>query len=405
MTKYKVLSIDYYDEFKCIGNACEDHCCQGWKITVDKSTYNKYKKLQHSEFKNKLESNINRNRKSVSDSDYAKINLINKKCPMLSEDRLCEVYMNLGEEYMCNTCKAYPRVLNQVDDVIEKSVGISCIEAARNLLLRERPIEFNLDIREDEGIKIVRSLNTYKGKKSNEICFHEIREFAIDIIQNRKLTIENRLAVLGLAVSALSNATSKEEVLKTLQEYNQRVEDSYYNNVIDILIKEGNLDAQLEFLTTIYNIIINKKINNERYLNNFKAIVESLKLASEDSEKIKECFIDSINNYYKDFIDKYEYVYENYLVTYMFKIIFPAGDKSLLDTYINLVVQFSILKMNIIGICGYFKEEMDTEKILTLIQSYANVTEHDQFLSENIHKYLINNNLNTLAHTLILMGK
>lgn len=405
MTKYKVLNIDYYDDFKCIGNACEDHCCQGWKITVDKSTYNKYKKLPSSEFKNKLESNINRNRKSVSDSDYAKVNLINKKCPMLSEDRLCEVYLNLGEDYMCNTCKTYPRVLNQVDDIIEKSVGVSCIEAARNLLLRENPIEFNLDVKEDEGIKIAKSLNTSKGKKINEICFHELREFAIDIIQNRNLTIENRLAVLGLVFSVIEKSDSKEEALITLKEYTERVEAGYYNNVIDTLIKDGSLEAQLEFLTTIYNIIINKKISNERYLNNFKTIVESLNLDCEDGEKIKNSFTHSINNYYKDFINKYEYVYENYLVTYMFKTMFPAGEKSLIDTYINLVVQFSILKMNMIGICGYFKEDMDTERMLILIQSYASVTEHDQFLGENINKYLKNNNLNTLAHALILMGK
>ncbi len=405
MAKFKVLSIDYYDEFKCIGNACEDHCCKGWKITVDKTTYSKYRKLPYSEFKNKLDSNINRNRKSKSDYDYAKINLIDKKCPMLSKDRLCEVYMNLGEEYMCHTCRTYPRVFNQVDDIVEMSVGVSCIEAARNLLLRENPIEFNLDVKEVEDIKFGRVLNTYKGKKCNEVYFHEIREFAIDIIQNRSFTIENRLAILGLAISALENVSSRETVLNTLQEYSQRVEAGYYNEVIGDLIKEDKFEAQLEFMMTIYRVITSKQINNERYLNNFRAIVENLKLDSENPEEIKTSFADNINNYYKDFIIRYEYVYENYIVTYMFKTMFPAGDKSLIDTYINLVVQFSILKMNMIGICGYYKEDMDTEKMLVLIQSYANVTEHDQFLAENVHKYLTNNNLNTLAHALILVGR
>lgn len=36
MTKFNVLSIDYYKAFKCIGNKCEDNCCKGWKITIDK---------------------------------------------------------------------------------------------------------------------------------------------------------------------------------------------------------------------------------------------------------------------------------------------------------------------------------------------------------------------------------
>ena len=46
MTKFNVLSIDYYKEFECIGNKCEDNCCKEWKITIDKKTYNKYKKLR-----------------------------------------------------------------------------------------------------------------------------------------------------------------------------------------------------------------------------------------------------------------------------------------------------------------------------------------------------------------------
>ena len=40
MTKFNVLSIDYYKEFECIGSKCEDNCCKDWKITIDKKTYN-----------------------------------------------------------------------------------------------------------------------------------------------------------------------------------------------------------------------------------------------------------------------------------------------------------------------------------------------------------------------------
>ena len=51
------------------------------------------------------------------------------------------------------------------------------------------------------------------------------------------------------------------------------------------------------------------------------------------------------------------------------------------------------------------KEEMDEEKVVNLIQSYAVVTEHDDFIANRINKYLKENNLNTLAHMFIIMGK
>ena len=166
MTKFNVLSIDYYKEFECIGNKCEDNCCKEWKITIDKKTYNKYKKLPVSDFSKKLNNNINRDRKSKNDKHYAKINLIDKKCPMISKDGLCEVYLNLGPQNMCYTCRTYPRVYNLVDNTIEKCLTVSCIEVARNILLRKNPIEFNLDIVDiKEEMDAVKVVNTNKGKK------------------------------------------------------------------------------------------------------------------------------------------------------------------------------------------------------------------------------------------------
>lgn len=38
------LSMEYYKEFKCIGNKCEDHCCKGGTIIIDEKTFKNYKK-------------------------------------------------------------------------------------------------------------------------------------------------------------------------------------------------------------------------------------------------------------------------------------------------------------------------------------------------------------------------
>ena len=351
MTKFNVLSIDYYKEFECIGNKCEDNCCKEWKITIDKKTYNKYKKLPVSDFSKKLNNNINRDRKSKSDKDYAKFNLIDKKCPMFSKDGLCEIYLNLGPQNMCYTCRTYPRVYNLVDNTIEKCLTVSCIEVARNILLRKNPIEFNLDV-----VDIKEEMDAVK---------------VINLIENYKASIENGV----------------------------------YENLLEKLIKEDKFDAQLEFLMNIYFEIMNKNVSNKRYITNFVNIINSLQLANENLERIKECYEEALNENYRKFMKNCEHIYENYLVYYMFKILFPCNEESILDSYIMLVIQFAILKMNLIGICGHYKEEMDEEKVVNLIQSYAVVTEHDNFIENRINKYLKENNLNTLAHIFIIMGK
>ena len=270
MTKFNVLSIDYYKEFACIGNKCEDNCCKDWRITIDKKTYNKYKKLPVSDFSKKLNSSINRYRKSTHDRHYAKINLIDKKCPMISKDGLCEVYLNLGPENMSYTCRVYPRVYNLVDNTIEKCLTVSCIEVAKNILLRKNPIEFNLDVVDiKEEMDAVKVVNTNKGKKINEKCFNEIREFSIGLIQDRRFTIENRLAVLGLFINKLNEqCNNKEEVINLIENYKASIENGVYENLLEKLIKEDKFDAQLEFLMNIYSEMINRNITNKRYKTN-----------------------------------------------------------------------------------------------------------------------------------------
>ena len=34
-----ILSLEYLNDFKCIGSACENTCCSGWDIVVEKKTY------------------------------------------------------------------------------------------------------------------------------------------------------------------------------------------------------------------------------------------------------------------------------------------------------------------------------------------------------------------------------
>lgn len=404
MRKYKNLRMDYYDNFKCIGNQCEDTCCKDWNITIDKNTYMQYKKIQNSEFKNKLVNNIGRNRQSKSDFDYAKIKLVDNKCPMLSEEGLCEVYMNIGEESMCHTCKTYPRSYNLVDDVLETPLTISCIEVARNILLRENPIEFNLDIKELEVKHIIKEVNTLKPKNIAQKYFNEIRMFSIGLIQNRKFSIEERLAILGLFIKNISE-TKENLVIETIEQYNDNIQSGAFDNLLNDINIDNIIDAQLEFLTNIYNIIISKNINDRRFMKNFVDVVNELQLVSSSPDLIKERFMNSLNDYYNPFMKKYEYIYENYLVNYMFKNLFPISNMSLMDTYVNLVVHFSIMKMNLVGLCGHYKEEMNDEKVLHFIQSFAKVVEHDNFIVDKLHKYLSENEMNTFAHMVILMGK
>ena len=92
---------DYYKEFHCVAGACEDTCCAGWQIVVDPKSLQKYKRVQ-GDFKNQLQKGLNR-KKKVFRQDQE------KRCAFLNEENLCEMYVHMGADSLCKTCRLYPR--------------------------------------------------------------------------------------------------------------------------------------------------------------------------------------------------------------------------------------------------------------------------------------------------------
>lgn len=49
--------LDFFDSFVCIGSACQNTCCSGWDIALDKETYDFYE-ASHGAFSKYVKKNI-----------------------------------------------------------------------------------------------------------------------------------------------------------------------------------------------------------------------------------------------------------------------------------------------------------------------------------------------------------
>lgn len=164
-----ILIPEYMQEFQCIGSACEDTCCAGWRVTVDKRTFQKYRTTRHPDLKAMLKENVKRNRASKSDADYASIKMDNSgRCTMLDGDNLCKIQKELGAELLSNTCAVYPRTFNKVDNIMEKSATLSCPEIARLALLNKNGIGF---IEQQEPADTRGAISKNLGLKGREELF------------------------------------------------------------------------------------------------------------------------------------------------------------------------------------------------------------------------------------------
>ena len=156
----KLLQPQYVSQFHCIGPACEDSCCIGWRVQIDKDTYKRYRECSDKELRERMDEKVTRHRTNPSDSNYAKIKLNpNSHCPFIDEDKLCAIQRKLGEEYLSVTCTNYPRTANTINGVTEKSLTMSCPEAARKALLNPSLMTFDeaeesVTVRNSEGKQI-----------------------------------------------------------------------------------------------------------------------------------------------------------------------------------------------------------------------------------------------------------
>ena len=135
---------DYYYTFQCIGSLCPDTCCAGWNIEIDSISLANYKKLIHDSNQGwplKARDPFFADLKKAVDFRNKTFRLSERRCPLLTEDNLCGMYLHLGKNSLCRTCRTYPRHQEEFGNLREISLSLSCPEAARIILSQpSRPV-------------------------------------------------------------------------------------------------------------------------------------------------------------------------------------------------------------------------------------------------------------------------
>ena len=182
----KCLQPDYIKNFKCDGKFCACRCCRDWRIVVDEDTYKKFSELDDAE----ILKNLEWKRDPTADIDVMTIKLRdNGLCSFLTAEGLCSIQKNHGEEFLTAICQSFPRVTYKLDEnFFEQSMTLTCPLAAQIILLPFEPIKFV----EVEEVNTRAIISLKKISRSVE-DFFKLQMDAIKILQNRTLTINQRL--------------------------------------------------------------------------------------------------------------------------------------------------------------------------------------------------------------------
>lgn len=200
--KETVIAPVYYKKFQCAASRCEDTCCQGWNIAIDQKTWKKYRSLSKQD-RAGIQKGLDKRHHSFRIADSG-------KCVFLDEQSLCRVQKKFGEEMLCDTCRRYPRHMEEYEGLREFSLSLSCPEAARMILEDREKLRFDCVTRERK-IPVRKQKQSVRKEKKFLRELLAIRKKMFQIAQDRALEMEERMGMILLAASHLQKAVDQGE--------------------------------------------------------------------------------------------------------------------------------------------------------------------------------------------------
>ena len=388
----------YFKEFKCIGGICEDSCCIGWDVDIDKSTFKEYFKVQDKDMKKMFQKNVyNNNNCDYDEVDYGKVKLkVGKRCPFLDEENYCVIHSKLGEGYLSNVCTSFPRITNKIDGYYEMSLDVACPEAARIILLKKDEIEFS-ESEEILGKHILSSDIDTKAKEFNNLpikYLKEIRSLSIKIIKNRKFDLSKRLFILGNFLEKLEEEfnCNYKGVSKFINEYEINIVNDCYEN------ETMNYNFQVSFLKKIIDDLnVFNEVDSISFQEYTKELITAFGLnEAKNINKYSEAYKNGFDDYFEKFINDNSYIFENYLVNFMYKNLFPFSEtESIFDGYIMLLIRYSFIRFYLVGIFS-FNKDASIDNVIRFIQVFTKTIEHHKTYLVDVLDYIKENQLNDM---------
>ena len=384
----KIRVPKYFKDFKCIASECEDTCCAGWGIVIDDETYKKYQKVE-GDFGDRLRSEI------VHDGGENIFVLKGNDCPFLDENKLCDIYKNVGKDGLCYTCKQYPRYTEEFGSLREVGISLSCPEAARIILRDSKKATFELSENDEE-------VNRYND--INAMLYIELmqcRKIIFDILQNRNIDLNIRASI----------------ILAFTKEIQDKIDESEISKIKSVREKYSSESSVKVFISSLDNYKDKEavKYNNMHecfnVFKNLKHITPNDPLGLDDAiryfwqnEEDKEIYLfkhKSFNKYYEESMYKFEHILVYFIFRYFMKAVFDydisAKVKTAIVSYLMIkelcIVRFTeegeLTDADIVDIAHMYSK--DIEHLEENIESLAEIFETNEvFNVEEIIKVLMN---------------
>ena len=418
--KYRTTS--FYKEFHCIGGICEDSCCENWEIDLDEASLKRYMK-EKGEFGKRLKENT-----KVKEKQFI---LNGTRCPFLNADNLCDIFIEMGEECLCETCTNFPRHVEEFDDLKEVSLTMSCPEASRIMLSKKEKITFECSDGTDEEyglkhIEPVKSLAFWKKGHVNKLdkplfdILFEVRNLMFSILQNREEPIAKRAAtvlLLGYEIQEFIDNKQYDEIIHKMENYKKTEKrdllERYFEKHEKRIVEKAewmkqilNMYEGLETIKEEWQQLLQDSMKIMHGENDLMTMLTVAGLLDEnETDEEKSTYLHHYAISYQEFLHYYqekEYEYEHILVYYLFNYFLGAAYDH--DAYTK--VKFAVVSYLVIlemDVAVWLKQQKEFlyEDQVKVAHAYSKEVEHSYNNFESLQLVLAAHPILDLEHILI----
>jgi len=358
---HSLVTPRYYQDFQCVGDKCEDNCCHGWTISIDKKTYRNYvdhpDRLIHSTAKQSIEKVKN------SDAHWGIIRMDESgACPFLDGVGLCNVHKKMGAEALSHTCKTYPRQLQQFGVQHRRSLMLSCPEVSRKVLLN--PDAMVVDVTPFKGQAKVSPVPS---------TIDTLHSLSIDVLLADGMTIEDKLWLIGMLVHRDESKGANQAFLEQLY---PMINDGQLSAVFSQIPFIGKV--QWWALRTLTHLLVQNQQRRGRVvmircLNKIHQVLEG-EFYEDKLLQIHQSWHQKV----VPFLSERPHIQQNYLLYHIYHNQFPAGYNVPQIAYQVLITDYFLLRSYLSLIA--MDEELLTEQDVTdLFYSYHTLRQHQRY--------------------------
>jgi lysine-N-methylase len=377
-----LLQPRYAESFRCLGGDCEDTCCKGWGILIDKATYKKYRATPA------LRPLVSRHMKlephSSNNFKHARIKFkADGTCPFLTPEQWCGIQKEYGSGFLSTVCARYPRAFNQFDGSPQTALYLSCPEAARQVLLSPQllpdpgPTRYREFISTDPGLAWL---------VNSEPPARQLRRFALQLLTDRSYPLWQRLFLLGTVCRRVHEFGSSQlaQVPQLLRHYAEIiVQGSLCPELNCIPVRpEQQLDMALG--------LIRRRFELEQPKDGFAhSVAEFLQTINYSPERpLHEPaarYQQGFAQHYQLFAKLYPNFLENYLINYAFRTRFPFADTVDKEepeiepncSYALMAIHYRLLHSLLIGAAARMGEAFSADDAIQVTKAFSKEIEHN----------------------------